>query len=61
MELADLITDHAPPKLITPHDRFEALLAAALNEDRAMLCTKDQPALRTVFEMNAKLFRRIAE
>lgn len=48
------------PKVLTAKDRFEALLMAEANEERAILCSTDQPALRKVFEMNAALFRRLA-
>lgn len=48
------------PKTITPKDRMEALLMAAVNDERAEQCGPGQPALRKVFEMNAALFRRLA-
>lgn len=48
-------------KVLTAHDRLEALMAASMNEERAMLCGPGQPALRTLLEMNAALFKRIAE
>lgn len=48
-------------KTITAKDRLEALLMAEINEEKAQLCSKDQGPLRTTFEMNAKLFRRLAE
>jgi hypothetical protein len=47
-------------KTITAKDRLEALLMAEINEEKARLCSKDQGPLRVTFEMNAKLFRRIA-
>jgi len=48
------------PKTITAKDRMEALLMAAVNDERAVLCDPNQPAVRKVFEMNAALFRRLA-
>ena len=48
-------------KIISAADRLEALLAAEMNEERAGLCRADQPALRAMFDMNAALFRRLAE
>lgn len=48
------------PKVLTPHDRLEALLLATINDERAQLCAKGQEGLRTIFEMNAKLLRRLA-
>ncbi len=48
------------PKQLSPHDRLEALLLAEMNEERAQLCRKGQEGLRTIFEMNAKLLRRLA-
>ena len=53
----DTFTDD---KILTAKDRMEALLMAAVNDDRAALCSREQPALRKVFEMNAELFRRLA-
>lgn len=47
-------------KVLTARDRTEALLMAAVNDERAELCAPDQPAVRKVFEMNAALFRRLA-
>ncbi len=47
-------------KVLSPHDRLEALLLAEMNEERAGLCAKGQEGLRTIFEMNAKLLRRLA-
>jgi hypothetical protein len=47
-------------KTITSKDRLEALLMAEINEEKALLCSKDQGPLRTAFEMNAQLFRRLA-
>lgn len=60
---ADIIKfpNASEPKVLTPQDRLEALLLAEMNEERAQLCGKESPGLRTFFEMNAKLFRRLAK
>lgn len=47
-------------RVLTPKERFEAVLMATLNDDKAELCRADQPALRKFFEMNAALFRQLA-
>lgn len=47
-------------KEITAAERFQALLLAELNEERAGLCA-DRPGLRTMFEMNAEFLRSIAK
>jgi hypothetical protein len=47
-------------KRIDAAKRLECLLMAELNEERAELCAPDQQALKTLFEMNARLFKEIA-
>jgi hypothetical protein len=49
-----------PPKLITPRERFEALMLAKLNEEKAALCGPEQGPLRAIFELNSKFLSRIA-
>ncbi|MBX6381474.1 MAG: hypothetical protein IRZ07_00665 [Microbispora sp.] len=49
------------PKTITASDRWQALVLAKMNEERAELCAKDQGPLRVLFEMNAKFLMRVAE
>lgn len=47
-------------RVLTPQERLESLLLAALNDDKAELCRADQPALRAFFERNAAAFRKYA-
>lgn len=47
-------------KVISPALRMQALLQATMNDEKAELCSADQPALRKFFEINAALFREIA-
>lgn len=47
-------------KPLSPAERLECLLLAKMNEEKAELCTKDQPGIRTFFEMNAKLLHKVA-
>lgn len=47
-------------KRIGADTRLQALLLAEANDERAELCTTNQPALRLFFEMNAKFYREIA-
>jgi hypothetical protein len=47
-------------KCIDAAKRLECLLMAESNEERAELCAPDQQALKTLFEMNARLFKEIA-
>lgn len=47
-------------RLLTPVERTQCLLLATMNDERAELCTKDQPALRKFFEMNAALLKSLA-
>lgn len=48
-------------KLIRPHERLQALVMAIANEERAALCSPDQPALREFLLQNAALLRSFAE
>lgn len=48
------------PRELTSAERMQAQLLAEMNDDRASLCTKDQPALKTFFQMNAAFLRAIA-
>ena len=48
-------------RILTAKERLQALVLAAMNEERAELCSADQPALRKVFEMNAALLRSFAQ
>lgn len=52
--------DPTKAKVLTPHDRLEALLAAEMNEERAEMCKPKDKGLRAVLEMNTKLLRRLA-
>lgn len=47
-------------KPLTAEERLECLLLAKMNEERAELCTADQPGIRRFFEMNAKLLHKVA-
>lgn len=48
------------PKTISVETRWQALVLATMNQERAELCTKEQVPLRTFFEMNAKFLKEIA-
>lgn len=45
---------------LSASERMECLLLAKMNEEKAELCTKDQPGIRAFFEMNAKLLHKVA-
>lgn len=45
---------------LSPHDRLQALMAAAINEECAQNCPNKAFGLRIVFEQNARLFRYFA-
>lgn len=53
--------DFAGSKEITAAERFQALLLAEMNEERAGLCADSQPGLRKMFEMNTEFLRSIAK
>lgn len=55
----DKFTD--APKMITASDRWQALILAQMNQERAELCSGVQNPLKVMFEMNAKFLMRIAE
>jgi hypothetical protein len=46
------------PKTISADQRWQSLLLATMNQERAELCS--QGPLRTFFEMNAKFLMEIA-
>ena len=48
-------------RVLTPRERLEALMLASMNQERADLCSPDQPALREFFQMNAALLLRFAQ
>jgi hypothetical protein len=48
------------PKTISADQRWQALLLATMNQERAELCSKEQGPLRTFLEMNAKFLMEIA-
>jgi hypothetical protein len=50
-----------PPRVVSVEERTQALLLACMNDERAQLCSKDQPALRAFFEMNAQFLRSLAQ
>jgi hypothetical protein len=47
--------------VIRPDQRSACLAQALANEERALLCSRDQPALKKLFEQNAELFRLVAD
>lgn len=48
------------PKTISASDRWQALVLATMNDERAEVCSPDQAALRAFFEMNSKFLKEIA-
>jgi hypothetical protein len=55
----------APPfksyRIVTAEERAECVALAELNEERASVCSPDQPALKKFFELNAEQFRKLAD
>lgn len=48
------------PKTISAQTRWQALVLATMNDERAEVCSADQAALRAFFEMNSKFLKEIA-
>lgn len=49
------------PKTISASDRWQALVLATMNDERAEACNKEQGPLRVFFEMNSKFLKEIAK
>lgn len=47
--------------VLSPKDKLEALMLSKMNEEKAELCSNDQPALKRFFEMNAAFLLRVAQ
>ena len=50
-----------PGRVLTAHERLQALLQASMNQEAADACSAEQPALRALLESNAALFRKLAQ
>jgi hypothetical protein len=48
------------PKTISAQTRWQALVLATMNDERAEVCSSEQAALRAFFEMNSKFLKDIA-
>ncbi len=48
------------PKTISAELRFQALILATMNEERAEVCSTQQQPLRVLLEQNVKLLKEIA-
>ena len=49
------------PKTISVSDRWQALVLATMNDERAEACSPQQQSLRVFLEMNSKFLKEIAK
>lgn len=49
------------PKTISAQTRWQALVLATMNDERAEACSPQQAPLRTFLEMNSKFLKEIAK
>lgn len=58
--MSNVIPFELPGRTMTSKERLQALMQATMNEERALLCSPEQPALREFLLINARLLRRLA-